>query len=1184
MTALAMANTAARQAIGIVTKMHLSRLPMNLPPKAFAHPLIPTVHSDAPAYVRVFTYRLQQAITIIRLAEPHAVLCIVIDAADNAQLAAEEIGQSRSFARDLLRETLPDGVRLVVLCRSHRQDILDPPPQALRLELKPFSGTETATYLQQTFADASEHDVSEFHRLSSQNPRVQALALSRNVSLAETLRLLGPNPTTVESALGSLLNDVITRLRDSVVTVEKEQLDKVCAGLAALRPLIPIPILSKMSGVSEAAIRSFVLDLGRPLLLSDDTIQFLDEPVETWFREQFRPKSDEMAGFIRSLTPLATNSAYVASTLPQLMLEADQFSELVALALSSAALPETSPLEKHDVELQRVQFALKASLRLRRYLDAAKLALKAGGETAGNDRQREIVQANTDLAALFIETDRLQEIVSRRTFGSGWRGSHHAYEAGLLSGRETFIGDARSRLRMADEWLRNWSRLTVEERKDEIVSDADIAELGMAQLNIHGAGATARSIRRWRPREVSFQAGCMMADRLIDHGRFKDLSGLAVAAGNDLGLVLAVIVKLRAIQQTPPSEVVARAFRLVAHSRVRLKDTQVLDNTCLDAVTALVEAALKLSLCSHTEAAALLTRYLPATPPRDLGSRLSSPRAPLLRAYCLKAELEGQTLQLIDLAHTELKAEVEKNSHHSSSRERLEFEESIGALLPWYQLWAAALLGKIDRKGLPNQLKRTHDASAKAAQIHYRADSGTSDEIVLLWFGMLNHLDAVDTESVNAVRSWIKNLRRPLFTPTLNALARLGARNEVTKAVSLAFAAKAFKLTQHERADADSKASSYIDISRSILTISASEAKAYFNEAVAVASKIGEENLSRWDAILNLADRAARKDRPTPELAYQFARCAEVTWDYVVRDKHFDWRSTVKALASLCPSSSLGILSRWRDRGFGSTGRVLPLATHALIEHGCVDPRDALALVGFEADWDYPTLLGSVLDRCEDRSAKEAASALLLRYMKGVSQASSVWKGVKEVIARHGLSFPDLDNCIAFAENEERTLNERQTEHLDKRALDTPPKRQWNKVFSGSDLTTSDGISASYAAFRETPIPWNHDRFFTEAFRRVPAGSEATFIVAVGNIPEFELYHLRDLLPRTPRCLEKTPIGEAESGSDPQGLLSSLLHDDHQEPILRGTVLRVGLYADWRQTSRHYRGCTKCHRRVTGPC
>ena len=32
-------------------------------------------------------------------------------------------------------------------------------------------------------------------------------------------------------------------------------------------------------------------------------MQFLDEPVETWFRETFKPSQDEVAMFIRTLTP-----------------------------------------------------------------------------------------------------------------------------------------------------------------------------------------------------------------------------------------------------------------------------------------------------------------------------------------------------------------------------------------------------------------------------------------------------------------------------------------------------------------------------------------------------------------------------------------------------------------------------------------------------------------------------------------------------------------------------------------------------------------------------------------------------------------------------------------------------------------------------------------------------------------
>jgi hypothetical protein len=104
-------------------KNALVQIANELAAKGLCHPLIPSPHADASLYVRAFFYRLGQAVTILQRAKPGALLCIIIDAADNAQMAADEIGEARSFARDLLREIVPDGVRFAFLCRSHRQAV-----------------------------------------------------------------------------------------------------------------------------------------------------------------------------------------------------------------------------------------------------------------------------------------------------------------------------------------------------------------------------------------------------------------------------------------------------------------------------------------------------------------------------------------------------------------------------------------------------------------------------------------------------------------------------------------------------------------------------------------------------------------------------------------------------------------------------------------------------------------------------------------------------------------------------------------------------------------------------------------------------------------------------------------------------------------------------------------------------
>ena len=275
---------------------------------------------------------------------------------------------------------------------------------------------------------------------------------------------------------------------------------------------------------------------------------------------------------------------------------------------------------------------------------------------------------------------------------------------------------------------------------------------------------------------------------------------------------------------------------------------------------------------------------------------------------------------------------MDKENQHSTSGDLLEFREDIGALLPWHQLWAATLLGRVTTTSLDEELKRTHQASEDAGKIYYRDDFHTSNEIALMWVDILHKLDAADATTFANFSQWKDGLKTPLFTPTLTALARLCGQKDGTKAAALGFALEAFNLTKGERSDAESKSEGCIEAARAILPVSKSEAKAYFNEAVEVASKIGDENLSRWDAILDLTDRAARTDRPSPEMAYHFARCAELTYDYVDRDKHFDWHATIEALCGLCASSSLAILSRWRDRGFGWSERILPIAVNRLVE------------------------------------------------------------------------------------------------------------------------------------------------------------------------------------------------------------------------------------------------------------
>ena len=1079
--------------------------------RGLCHPLIPNAGTGVSQYMRAFLYRLSQSISILRASEPQAVLCIIIDAADNAQMAAQEIGETRSFIKDLIREKLPDGVCLVALCRPHRQALLDPPPEALTLSLKSFDRDETAAHLRQKFPGASESDVDEFHRLSSSNPRVQALSLSQNLPMDDTLRLLGPNPKTVEDTIGEVLEKSIARLRDAAGISERAQIDMICCALAILRPLIPLSVLSSISGVASSAIKSFALDLGRPLIASGETIQFFDEPAETWFQQRFHPSAATLDQFITHLLPLTKSSAYAASVLPALMLEGNQLSELITLAMSSQALPETSPVERRDIELQRLQFALKAALRTGRHQDAAKLALKAGGECAGDSRQRVLLRDNIDLAAKFVGSNGIQELVSRNAFpDTDWPGSRNAYYAAILSEYPELTGEARSRLRLAMEWLTNWNQLPDDERSRQNVTDQDRAVLLIACLNIHGAEAAARDLRRWRPRELSFKAGKIVATQLLAHARYDELDQLAIAAGNDISLVMGIVLEARKLHRPVAEQAVRRTWRLLKSPRVNIKSIDHTNNQTIAAITGMVEMALMQSICTESESIQLLDRYLPKVPPYALTSEYSKERVAYVRAYALQANLMGSQLELSDLASTEVKKELIAEKRHSESDDLRQLKQCSGVLIPWYNLRAKVILGKTEIANLESELSDAQKESTAIKGYSYSEHSLSSNEIANAWFDILIEADNASKDDMENIIKWSQHKGNRVFTPTFNRFSSVCAKISGLEGLSYHFAELALSLWKDEHSDAQVKADGYIDLSRSLISLDEPEAKEYFNQAIEVTNKLGDENLSRWEAILDLTEYVAGKAQVPPEIAYKLARCAELTREYVDRDKHFAWSDTVEILAELCPSSAMAIISRWRDRTFGDHRNILAWTIEKLVKKNKINALDALPFITFKNGWRECDLLDAVLSSWTDDEDKISAFEVVYHYTKFDEQNI---KKLDAIAISLGIEHSELKERISLLQRTETvskksncSSNDSQQDHV----------QEWEFIFKDCDLSSIDDISGAYEKFRSTPELYSVETFIKKAISRVKTGKECSFITAIGAISHWSLYDFKYILESIP--------------------------------------------------------------------
>lgn len=413
-------------------------------------PLDTTLQEDI---VRKFLMEIETSVKSLRKTNSAAQLFLLIDAADNAEMAAKEFNQA-CFAHELLREKMPDGCKLVLLCRTERISLLKPKSSTLLLELPPFTEEETTENLKKWFPNASKNDSVEFHRLTSGNPRVQANALAAaNDSINGLLESLGSSVISVDKQIEKQLNLAISKVKDSLPEEYSDNIHSICVGLACLPPHIPIEVLSKVANVSIEAIKSFVSDIGRPLWISDTSIQFRDEPTETWFRSVFLAKKHDYEEYIKMLEPIAHEISYIAEVLPQLYLQAEQYDKLIKVALSDSFLPINNPIETRNIRVQRLQFAFKASLKSKRVKDSVMLAMRTGEEVAGNKRQIDLFKNNIDLLILLQSKEKVQEIAFRSVLTGSWQGSENIYSASLLSGISEYIGEASGYLRASNNWL-----------------------------------------------------------------------------------------------------------------------------------------------------------------------------------------------------------------------------------------------------------------------------------------------------------------------------------------------------------------------------------------------------------------------------------------------------------------------------------------------------------------------------------------------------------------------------------------------------------------------------------------------------------------------------------------------------------------------------------------------------------
>lgn len=849
----------------------LTQISNELAAKGLCLPLIPAPASSGD-YMRVFIDRVSTASDRLAGRHPDALLTIVVDAADNAAIAADELEQ-RSFVPDLWREDYPSNVRLVVLCRPERRQLLNVPGSGVvEVRLTGFGLGATCDHLRSKFPDAADAQGAELHALSSGNPRVQALAMANAVSVMDALAALqidGPPP---EQPLDALIKAQVDRVADEGHLLDDELL-RLGHALATLHPSIPVSDLALITGLSSEAIRSFVAALGRSLHVTENTLQFRDEPTETWFRSAYALDVDEKRVFAGSVQAHADRSPYFANVLPQLLLEADMLDDLVGLALSESGLPgNVDDLEAQEIARSRARFALSATLRSGQYPEAARLAVKTGALTSGRSRKLALFRAHPDLTARFLGREFVENICAQRELATDWPGSNLHVEAVLLSQIEELKDLARSRNRSAFDHVSAIVRAASDDDRARLgarVTSDVVADLALAAGNVDGPEGLLGMVSRWRPSAFVRRITDRACSRFADAGQVAHLEQILTEGVPDHAQVAVVDVMYR--YGIAPSGPAAAQFASVLNrteSRFESGGDRDYQAGDISGVVWGVVHGLRRGDIDRAEALRLVELHAPRYVSDHIGSSSSGPPlVPTCLALALRARLDGEPFDLNYVASPKMVEELESKASYSTSRGAREFRGIVGPLLPWVECWLNALLdghiGEVEDElaQLIASLKPRRDDDHGYTLSHAVA------EVAIRLLVMFE-----DGRHVDAFTRWYEKPGSFVGQSALSVI-RLAVRAPHLQVFALAALSRGADAALQYRTDSETRIDMLVGLARTVLADNEPEAKALFELAVQQTERVGDDLYPRWSALLAASN--ALRTGLEPERAYRLFQIAE---------------------------------------------------------------------------------------------------------------------------------------------------------------------------------------------------------------------------------------------------------------------------------------------------------------------
>jgi len=1072
-------------------------------------PFIPLNTDQDSKIVRIFLTSLSKSVSALKNADNSAFLLIIIDAADNAEMAAKE-RKDDCFVHELLLEEFPDDCKLLILGRTERINLLQLPDNVKQIELHPFSEEESYIHLKQFFPQASHFNGSEFHRLTnSGNPRVQATAMNNNYSTVDELLLsFGPSGISLDDQIAEQIGKAVSQIKNKYTKNVVEQINLLCHALGSLPPFIPIDVLSAITEIDKSMIKSFLSDIGRSLWITDNSIQFRDEPTETWFRNIYAADNVLLNIFLDRIKLITTTYSYAAQVLPILLLKTEQYNDLVNLALSDEYLPGNNSIEQRTIRLARYQFAFTASLKTKKYKDAIKIALRAGEETAGNERQQVLLLQNTDLFSLFETKDRVHELALHHSLDNGWQGSSTIYSTSLLSFHDEYKGEAISFLRLAKYWV----NITLEKNRnkefdsEKTIETEDIAELAYVYFNIYGIEKAGNFILKWLPKRRLFDITQIFVKRLLDRNLCNDVYKLLANNENDIYIILAIVNELNKIGQISPIQIVKKYFNKLKRKKYNFTLDDVYTAKNDDIIEAFI-SFLEMCYCYNLPASDIINQlfaYFPFSIARQIKDNYGFDHRYLyMRAVSLIYKLNGDHPPKIQEI-TPKEWQNTNTKEYDSDLKRAEI--IITALLPIYNLRLETFYtGKL---GI-TIFQKVYNKDSHNYQISdiIRHDYSILLPDLLLFCKLENEKLIIDF-----YKEFIKT-KSDFFMKNLYSLLYIANRCIHLLCIRKDIEVKIYDILQNDFSDSSEvKANSYIRLSRAVFPQCKDDAVEYYIDALNEVSRFGDEITYRWRAITALGDKTADQQNEDIKIAYRFIRCAEIVGDTVAREKYWDRSKAISIMGKLSPPSALAALSRWRDRDVGWFPRQLESLTISLLENKRINSLQAWALNPFLEHESILSFAFHCLEYSQSINHRQVIADSVFNILRMYDGSNVDWKEFKYKTESFGHKLENIDEVINYYD-----LKKADDKYQNISYKTVQNDIDWNSVFIGTDFLNPNSFNKTLERFIADEKFSYKETFFQEALIRIKENDRILFLKQILSNETIDFFDTENIIKNIPK-------------------------------------------------------------------